>query len=89
MKIPEEFISNYPVGILPDDWRDHPPGVHTMEIGDDWLKASGTGGQLALRVPSTIIPEETNLLLNPLHPKFSKLEISTASHFSFDPRLQR
>ncbi len=86
VKIPEEFIADYPAGILPDDWRDHPPGMHTMEIGDDWLQA---GSQLALRVPSTIIPEETNLLLNPLHPKFSKLEVSTGSHFSFDPRLQR
>lgn len=89
VKIPENLISDYPKGILPDDWRNHPAGTQTMEIGDDWLQASGAGGQLALRVPSVIIPEETNILLNPLHPKFSQIQISTAHDFSFDPRLRR
>ena len=93
VKIPKELISDYPADILPDGWRDHPPGPLTMEIGDDWLKAGGANGtsggtgQLALRVPSVIIPEETNILLNPLHPKFSKIEVSTPQNFSFDPRL--
>jgi len=53
-------------------------------IGDDWLQA---GGQLALRVPSTLIPEETNILLNPLHPDFTQITQSKASNFSFDTRL--
>jgi len=84
VKIPNNLTLDYPAGILPEDWRNHPPGEHTMEIGDDWLKACG---QLALRVPSIIIPEETNILLNPLHPKFSKIEVSTTQNFNFDPRL--
>tara|TARA_B110000879_G_C11143964_1_gene501576 strand:+ start:51 stop:521 length:471 start_codon:yes stop_codon:yes gene_type:complete len=84
VKIPKHLISDYPTEILAEDWRNHPPGEHTLEIGDDWLKA---GGQLALRVPSIIIPEETNILLNPLHPKFSKIEVSTTQNFNFDPRL--
>ena len=84
VKIPQEFISNHPAGVLPDDWRNHPPGKQTMEIGDNWLKATD---QLALRVPSTIIPEETNILLNPLHPDYLKITISAPARFSFDPRL--
>ena len=69
-----------------------------MEIGDDWLKASEAngangankvGGQLALRVPSVIMPAESNILLNPLHPQFSEIEVSATQNFSFDPRLQR
>lgn len=55
-----------------------------MEIGDDWLQA---GSQLALRIPSALIPEESNILLNPLHPDFSKIIISAPRDFSFDPRL--
>jgi len=95
VKIPQTMISDYPMTVLPDDWRDHPPNINTMEIGDDWLKAGGTssaaaaGSRLALRVPSTIIPEESNILLNPLHPQFSKIEISIPQNFNFDPRLQR
>jgi len=82
--IPTASISDYPASILPEDWRDHPPGKNTMEIGDDWLQAAS---QLALRVPSTIVPEETNLLLNPQHPDFANIRISPPSVFSFAPRL--
>lgn len=82
--IPSKLVSDYPASILPDGWRKHPPGQLTMEIGDDWLQA---GSQLALRIPSVIIPEETNILLNPLHPEFSKIEQFETKEFSFDPRL--
>ena len=82
--IPKSMVTDYPASILPEGWRKHPPGQLTMELGDDWLKA---GSQLALCIPSVLIPEETNILLNPLHPKFSQVEISEAREFSFDPRL--
>ncbi len=84
VQIPTSGISHYPANILPEDWRKNPAGKNTMEIGDDWLQA---GSQLALRVPSVHIPEETNLLLNPLHPDFSKTIISPPAPFNFDPRL--
>lgn len=84
IQIHVKSIANYPQDILPPDWRENPPRKSTMEIGDDWLQA---GSQLALRVPSTIIPEETNLLINPLHPDFSKISLSPPSIFHFDQRL--
>jgi RES domain-containing protein len=64
---------------LPDGWRLSPPGKDTMEIGDLWL-ASGT--TLLLSVPSAIIPEETNLLLNPRHPLFPKIKIPASTPFT-------
>ncbi len=82
--IPNCLISDYPPGILPKTWRDHPPAQITQEIGDDWLLASGS---LALRVPSILIPEETNILLNPLHPDFKEITHLSPNDFSFDPRL--
>ena len=84
VQIPADSVSDYPSAILPADWRDHPPGKNTMEIGDDWLQANR---QLALRVPSTIVSEETSLLLNPLHPDFVKIRISPPSVFNFDSRV--
>jgi len=39
-------------------------------------------------VPSTIIREEFNYLINPLHPDFIKLSIGSAQKFIFDPRIK-
>lgn len=91
--IPENLISEYPLHILPENWRDYPATQLTQEIGDDWLKASQEAhashfsGHLALRVPSILIPEETNLLINPQHPDFKKISSNSPVNFSFDPRL--
>ena len=84
VEVPVNLISDYPINILPQSWRKHPPNTLTMEIGDDWLQASS---QLALRIPSAIIPEETNILINPLHKDFQKIQVSEPTDFSFDPRL--
>jgi RES domain-containing protein len=40
-----------------------------------------------LAVPSVIIPEEFNYLLNPAHPDFKKISIGKPEPFAFDPRL--
>jgi RES domain-containing protein len=60
--------------------------IETRLIGDEWLKA---GRHLALSVPSAIIPQEFNLLLNPAHPRFAQLVIATPVGFAIDPRLRR
>ena len=53
-------------------------------MGDAFLRA---GLALALRVPSAIVPQETNTLLNPLHPAAVGLAIVRDDPFVFDPRL--
>jgi len=40
-------------------------------------------------VPSAIVVEEWNYLLNPLHPDFAKLKLSAPKPFDFDRRLAR
>lgn len=56
----------------------------TQAVGDQWLRQ---GRKPVLKVPSAIIPEEFNYLLNPVHPKFDQIEIGAAEGFAFDPRL--
>jgi RES domain-containing protein len=56
----------------------------TRELGRRWLEANDS---LALLVPSVIVPEERNVLLNPLHPAFSELQTSDVMPFHFDDRL--
>jgi RES domain-containing protein len=54
--------------------------------GNAWLRERRTP---VLRVPSAIIPESTNLLLNPGHPAAPKAKIIRRRRFEFDLRLWR
>jgi RES domain-containing protein len=67
-------------------WRKVPPQDATRDIGTTWLKDLASA---VLVVPSSIIPEERNFLLNPLHPDFSKILISHPQSFSFDNRIAK
>lgn len=53
-------------------------------IGDSFLTANKN---MLLKVPSAIFPEEYNILINPLHPDFTKIKIISTSRFEFDSRL--
>jgi RES domain-containing protein len=39
-------------------------------------------------VPSAIVPNELNFILNPEHADFERVKIGQASPFQFDPRLK-
>jgi RES domain-containing protein len=69
---------------LPRDWRTGHGRLATQQIGDAWLAAAHA---LALAVPSTIVPEESNFLLNPAHPAFGRLKFGRAMPFLLDARL--
>ncbi|WP_373924971.1 RES family NAD+ phosphorylase [Duganella vulcania] len=40
-----------------------------------------------LLVPSVIVPEEYNVLINPLHPDTSRITAQVLRQFIYDPRL--
>ena|SRR5208337_2496305 len=83
VEIPESVkIAN--VGPLPVDWRDFPYQTSTQDIGSQWALDGKTA---VLEVPSAVIPEERNYILNPLHSDFKKIVISPAKDFQFDNRL--
>ena len=56
----------------------------TRRLGVAFLKR---GAACLLRVPSVVLPEESNFMLNPLHPEASSLRLKTTRSFSFDQRL--
>lgn len=56
----------------------------TRPHGDHWLRRCRS---LALAVPSVIVPQETNFILNPAHPLFLNLRPGPPQPFSFDNRL--
>lgn len=57
----------------------------TRAIGDGWLDS---GRSAVLAVPSVIVPETRNYLLNPEHPSASALRIVRKHTHPFDPRLR-
>jgi RES domain-containing protein len=69
---------------LPRNWRSEPPPDATKHVGTDWVGRAKTA---VLRVPSAIVPNESDYVLNPAHPDFQKLVISRPEPFYFDPRM--
>ena len=69
---------------LPQDWRNLPAPVSTQAIGADWLQRRSS---VALRVPSVVVPVDSNVLLNPRHPDMNRVRISRNEAFRFDSRL--
>jgi RES domain-containing protein len=71
---------------LPPRWFAADPPPQLQKIGGQWLDR---GESAVLKVPSAIVTEEWNYLLNPLHTDFRKLRLSTPKPFSFDRRIVR
>lgn len=85
-----------PLALLPADFTlmrvqvpdgptaDQAPRDETAARGDAWLTQASTA---VLRVPSVLVPQAWNILLNPRHPGAAVAEIQAVEAFHFDPRL--
>jgi RES domain-containing protein len=56
----------------------------TQSLGDRWL---GRGRSLLLQVPSVLVPETWNVLVNPQHAEANRLNVSATYEHAFDVRL--
>jgi RES domain-containing protein len=72
---------------LPDDWTVQADNAACRAIGDNWIR---DGAHLALAVPSAVVPAETNVLINPRHPRMAaSVAVLGEALFNFDARLSR
>lgn len=71
---------------LPADWRSLAAREQLQALGTEWAKRRSSA---VLAVPSSVIPAETNYLLDPLHSSFAKIEIGEPQDFITDLRLIR
>ena len=78
--VPDEAIES-PVA-LPAGWENDL--AVTRRIGSEWLRSGKT---LALRVPSALVPDGGNLLVNPTHPDLAQIRESRQLQFRWDDRL--
>ena len=67
------------------DWRQCPAPEWQAELGDLWIDDATF---LWLAVPSAVVPEEYNVLLNPLHPGMKDVRVVSTRSFAFDGRLR-
>ena len=70
--------------ITTNDWKDFPSPATNRKFGDDWVEDASSA---ILRVPSAIVPTESNFLLNIEHPDFRNFEIGEPKEYVFDGRL--
>lgn len=71
---------------LPDDWLQYPASEITKQIGDQWQRSAES---LVLEVPSAIIRQESNFLINPQHKDFKKVVIGEPVSYLPDGRMMR
>ncbi len=64
-------------------WNHRNQGV-SRAFGDTWIKQQRA---VALRVPSVIALHDRNLVINPLHPGFTKIMTSEPESIQWDERL--
>jgi len=88
--IPVEIPSSVKVkhidpSVLPKGWRkwDRSP-TELRKIGDNWI---GECRQAILEVPSAVLPQESNYLINPAHKDMRRLVIGIQEPIPLDARL--
>ena len=57
---------------LPRSWRRYPAPASLQRFGNEWLDRNSA---CVLRIPSALVPSESNFLINPAHPDARKLRV--------------
>jgi RES domain-containing protein len=70
---------------LPPGWNAPAARTSTKDFGTEWALSLVS---VVLSVPSAVVSQERNFILNPKHPDFSKITFSAPKPLPFDPRLK-
>lgn len=85
--IPDTVASTeIPLSSLEENWKEFEAFPYTQHIGNEWIREKQAA---ILKVPSAIISQEFNYLLNPNHPDFSKITLLANEPFVFDNRIKQ
>jgi RES domain-containing protein len=89
IEVPDEVLAPAEVatsGSLPVGWDAEPAGRVSISFGSQWAQSQRTA---LLLVPSVIVPEENNLLINPAHPDAKGIKARKVRKWLYDPRMIR
>ena len=65
-------------------WDAEPPVLVSIDWGTEWARS---GASLVAEVPSIIVPEESNILINPAYSGAARLKVSKLRKWRYDLRL--
>ena len=65
-------------------WDATPPGAVSIDYGTAWANARRSA---LLVVPSVMVPEEFNLLINPRHEGAGRIAAAKQRKWLYDPRI--
>jgi RES domain-containing protein len=85
LNLPDKsLIETISIGALKEDWQTSSNYSYCQSFTREWIKERKS---LLIKVPSSIIPEEMNIMINANHPNFGKIKIIKRQLFSVDQRL--
>ncbi len=80
----KSLYRSYEVEDLPKGWDALPGSASAVNIGDSFVME---GNFLGVIVPSAVMPEAKNIVLNPNHKAFASVSMNVIRPFEFDSRL--
>lgn len=81
--VPDEVWAARQTLTAPVGWDAHPVGMISVQAGESWLLSMASA---LLAVPSVIVPEESNVLINPAHPDAALIVATALRKWHYDPR---
>jgi RES domain-containing protein len=85
IEIPDDIIKELTLPELPGDWGHSPSPTSAKDMGSNLLK---TMEAAVLKIPSAILSQEFNYILNPLHPESGKFKIIAVEDLVYDVRIK-
>lgn len=82
--VPEHAWAARELFPAPPGWDAIPPSQTSQNAGNTWLTSLRSP---ILLVPSVVVPEESNILINPVHPAATAITATTVRRWAYDPRL--
>ncbi|WP_423736592.1 RES family NAD+ phosphorylase [Chitinophaga caseinilytica] len=78
-------ITTIQPGQLHAKWRDFKDYSHCQPLGNKWFDEGNTP---VLKVPSAVLPESSNYVLNTLHPEFRRIRLIETTELVPDERIE-
>jgi RES domain-containing protein len=84
-EIPEDEFIQFDEADFPGEWKAVPSASSTKDFGSFYMNDPDV---LGIKVPSILVPEEYNYLINPNAKNISTIHVLEAKDFIFDVRVK-
>ena len=86
INIAEPFsMQQVDISALNEGWRDANDYAQCQLLGDAWYNAESA---LVLKVPSAVVPESSNYVINTRHAEYSQVSLAGVTNLAPDPRIE-